>query len=480
MQYEGRKEDDGSSIRQANGRGLHNGHALAEVEASAGGDPRRDGNRHLLADTRIIVEYGATESRQKAQTVNEKIGEEKRLGSLTLGTPAQDDFEANKKSLRRRESKTRRAGQKVRKGDKKFLLRVYQGRDGNGKRLYYNETFHGTSKQADDRLLLLQQRRTNDEPMRLTNHTFAEFVEEWLDAVRMRVREDTAEQYKGIVKTYLTPAFGKLRLVDISSERIQKRYTEMRECGLSSATLAISHTLLSNIFDLAIRREKLRRNPMMAIDAPRKEKKEVAAMNADQVRKFLLAAQEQSTGLIFPLAFYTGARSCEYLGFKWADVDWAGKKITVQRSLKWRKGGEWYTSEPKTASSRRPIPLTDVLLKSLTEHRTRQLEQRMKAGPLWQANDFIFTDDIGAPLKAYSVRYIYKKILKRAGLPASFQLRITRHSCATALMSSNTNPKVVSERLGHSSVKVTLDVYSHVAPGLQEHASEQLERLILG
>jgi len=219
---------------------------------------------------------------------------------------------------------------------------------------------------------------------------------------------------------------------------------------------------------------------MTAIDTPRKEKKEVSAIGADHVRKFLAAAVAHKADLLFAVAFYSGARPCEYLGLKWGDLDLAGKKMTIQRSLKRRKAGGWYTVEPKTAKSRRSIPLIEPLLKGLAEHRTRQLEDRLKAGSAWQQHDFIFAADFGEPFRLYSVRYVYKKILKEAGLPNNFQLRISRHSCATALMSLGTNPKVVSERLGHSSVKITLDVYSHVSPGMQQEASEHVEKLFLG
>jgi len=155
-------------------------------------------------------------------------------------------------SPKKRERKSRRAGQKVRKGERKFLLRIFLGRDANGKRLYHNEIFLGTSKQADDQLNVLLQRQKSGEPLRLGNETFAEFVEEWLNTVKLRVREDTAEQCKQMVKTYLIPSFGALRLVDVTSAKIEKRYTAMKESGLSQATVLYPHTLLTNIFDLAI------------------------------------------------------------------------------------------------------------------------------------------------------------------------------------------------------------------------------------
>jgi integrase len=377
-------------------------------------------------------------------------------------------------------AKTRRAGQIIRKGAKKFLLRVFTGRDANGKRLYYSETYIGTARQAGDHLTALIQRHKNGEQLTASRVTFGDFLDQWLNVVKLRVREVSSVHYAQMVDTYIRPAFGALMLANVTADRIQQHYAQLQTVGLSASTIAYVHTLLANIFDLALRRELIRRNPMIAVDAPRKEQREVVAMDGDQMRRFLTAAQAYREAFVFSFAFYIGARSCEYLALKWADVDWAGKLITIQRSIKWRTGGEWYLSEPKTPRSRRAVPLTDAILKGLTEHRTRQLEERMKAGSAWQGNDFIFATPYGEPIKPHTLRYVYKQILRAAGLPEDFQMRITRHSCATALMSGNVNPKVVSERLGHSNVKITLDTYSAVAPGLQQEASERLEKLVFG
>lgn len=154
--------------------------------------------------------------------------------------------------------------------------------------------------------------------------------------------------------------------------------------------------------------------------------------------------------------------------------------MTVQRALIWRrKGGGWYFGEPKTSRSRRSIPLPASVVKALAEHKRHQLEERMKTGAEYQNRDIVFATSKGGPLdRRYISRRNFKQILVCAKLPASFRLYDLRHSCATLLLAANENPKIVSERLGHSSVVITLDTYSHVLPSMQRAASEKIENML--
>lgn len=148
----------------------------------------------------------------------------------------------------------------------------------------------------------------------------------------------------------------------------------------------------------------------------------------------------------------------------------------MQRALVWnRKGGGWYFSEPKTKQSRRNIPLSASIVALLAAQRRHQAEERLKAGPEYQNNDLVFATPLGTPILARNLlcRH-FKPILSRAELSPSIRLYDLRHTCATLLLSANEHPKIVSERLGHSSVTITLDVYSHVLPSMQQGASDNL------
>ena len=173
-------------------------------------------------------------------------------------------------------------------------------------------------------------------------------------------------------------------------------------------------------------------------------------------------------------------RSEKYLSLQWKDIDFDKCTATVQRALVWRKGGGFMFCEPKTAKSRRTVPLPKSILPKLKEHRRRQLEHRLKLGAAYEKHDLVFASEVGTPLnyRNLTLRH-FEKILERAGMKgAGFVLYSLRHSCATLLLSAGENPKIVAERLGHTSVKMTLDTYSHVLSDMQQTATDKLETML--
>jgi len=294
-------------------------------------------------------------------------------------------------------------------------------------------------------------------------------------------RECTVDQYRRAGEAYLLPAFGKFALTDITDVVITRFYRQMRREKYAPATISFAHVLLSAVLKAAEADDLLLRNPMSKIKKPKKQPKQPkpnpVAMDADQTQAFLAAASSRSEGFMFELAYFLGARPCEYLGLQWGDVDWKAQRITIQRSLKQRVGGQWYTTPPKTETSIRTIALTAALVKRLEDHKRRQLEMRLKAGTDWCDAGFIFTDDVGEPLKIAAVRKTHKAICKAAGLSAAFKLSVSRHSCASALLNDGIPLKIVSDRLGHASVKTTGDIYGVVDDQRQREVSERIGQL---
>src|ERR671916_510199 len=167
----------------------------------------------------------------------------------------------------------------------------------------------------------------------------------------------------------------------------------------------------------------------------------------------------------------------EYLALQWSDVDFERCTAQVRRALV-RHKKSWSFEEPKTARSRRTVYLPAPLLQKLAAHKRKQAEARLKLGAAWQAFDLVFCSDEGTPLSIPNITYRYfRPILTEAKLPR-IRLYDLRHTCATLLLIAEENPKVVSERLGHSSVVMTLDTYSHVLPSMQKAASEKLGNLL--
>ena len=183
---------------------------------------------------------------------------------------------------------------------------------------------------------------------------------------------------------------------------------------------------------------------------------------------------------MFEFALMTGMRLEEYLTLRWSDIDFAGETVKVQRALVWSKGGGFKFGEPKTKKSRRSIPLPKSMLGKLKTHRKKQLEYRFKLGGAYHNLDLVFASEVGNPLHYRNLtQRHYEKILENARLKEDgFVLYSLRHSCATLLLLAGVNPKIVAERLGHTSVKMTLDTYSHVLSDMQKGASEKLDALL--
>lgn len=382
-------------------------------------------------------------------------------------------------------SQARRAGQIVERGPNKFLLRIFLGRDTTGKRHYHDETFHGKKKAAEERLRTLLTKHAQGEPLKLSKDTLNAFLDEWLQT-RLDLKESSQELYARILSLYVRPKLGGLLLNKIDAADVQALYAGLAESKLSASSLDFVHTLLKSAFKLAVRRRKVVFNPMDGVDKPggkkaAQEKQERLAeriMTPDQVDSFLNAADESRFGVVFSLAFHTGCRPGELLGLKWEDLDNAARTLTIRRAIHWRKGGEWYLDVPKTAHGRRVLRLGESLLELLGVQRKRQLEERMRAGKAWNEHGFIFANEIGEPYSQHKLRYLFKQILQAAGLPDHFNPYSARHTSATMLMGGGVNPKTVSQRLGHSTVKITLDTYTHPTDDMQTAASDELERVI--
>ncbi|MGI8638328.1 MAG: site-specific integrase [Pyrinomonadaceae bacterium] len=202
-------------------------------------------------------------------------------------------------------------------------------------------------------------------------------------------------------------------------------------------------------------------------------------LSQDEVISFLDALQGERFATMFSFALATGARPEEYLGLQWKDIDFEKGTAIIRRALITHcKGGGWHFSEPKTKQSRRTIPLPVSTVKELRNHRRQQLEAKLKLGTAWNDFDLVFASEIGTPLNPGNVTRAFKKALKNAEIRTSIRLYDLRHTTATLLLQAGVNPKIVSERLGHSTIVLTLDVYSHVLPSMQKDATEQLEGMI--
>ena len=312
--------------------------------------------------------------------------------------------------------------------------------------------------------------------------TLDKYLDQWLEIVKSKLSNKTYSDYQQLFRLYVRPVIGKKALSNIKPLNIQSLYKGMQEKGLSPKTIRYVHTTLSVALKQAVRWRMIIQNPCTAVELPKLQRKEMQSLSPEDATRFIEAARQDRHGLIFILALTTGMRPEEYLGLQWKDIDFNRHSVTVQRVLCWhRNGGGYYLDEPKTAKSRRAIPIPVSLIHDLIEHKRKQSEQRLKAGSKWKDQDLVFATSEGKPLQPNNlIKRHFKPVLRKAGLSESIRLYDLRHSCATLLLSEGENAKIVSERLGHSSIVLTLDTYSHVLPSMQRGASDKLEKLLFG
>jgi integrase len=297
------------------------------------------------------------------------------------------------------------------------------------------------------------------------NATVREYLERWLeDSVRGSVRGSTFESYRRQARRYLIPALGRVKLRKLTHVHVQHLYREMQDRGLSARTVQYTHAVLHRALKQPRRWNMVPLNVAEAVDVPKVEREDMRPLDARQTKQLLGAAQDAGDTLeaLWVLAVHTGMRPGELLALKWEDVDIEAASLQVKRTLS--TTGEF--TAPKTKRSRRRIDLGPACVSALKEHRKAQLEKRLKRAGPWQDHGLVFPSSVGTPLSHRNVVRAFKGALKRAGLPEATRLYDLRHTCATLMLSRNVHAKYVQELLGHASIALTLDTYSHVLPGM--------------
>ena len=361
------------------------------------------------------------------------------------------------------------AGQIIKRGEKSWIVRIFLGRDTNGKRRYFNKTIRGTKKEAQKYLTAKLREKDLGGLIEPGLMSLSEYLAQWLDEIaKPRLRERTFDQYTWIATRYIGESIGTNRVSDLQSYEIQKFYGELQKRGLSARTVRYTHNVLSSALKQAVKWKLIANNPCDHCELPRYERREMKYLTSEQTNSFLSTAKESKLFVLFLLAIETGMRPEEYLGLQWKDVDFENGVLVVRRALVWRKGGGFIFTEPKTTRSRRNIPISSRMVGALRIHKRIQLEKRLILGSEYQNFDLVFASEIGTALSNKNIisRH-FRPLLKKAGLP-QIRLYDLRHTTATLLLTANENPKVVSERLGHASITLTLDTYSHVLPTMQK------------
>ena len=303
------------------------------------------------------------------------------------------------------------------------------------------------------------------------------YLETWLEQVyRPTVRPNTYKQFRSIVHHHLIPAFGHIAVQKLKAERIQAFYAQKLKEGLSPRSVAVIHAALHSALENAVKWGLVPRNVSKLVTRPRVERYESQTLTGEQAMKLLEVANGSRIEALLLVALTTGMRRGELLALKWDDLDLEKGVLYVQRTVSRIPGRGYMESEPKTKSSRRRIVLPAVAIEALKEHCMNQEKVRLKAGERWSERGIVFTNRHGGFLRPDTVLGLFRQLLKDAGLP-TMRFHDLRHSAATILFVAGVNPKVIQELLGHSTISITLEVYSHVLPSMQQEAAGTMDEV---
>ncbi len=304
---------------------------------------------------------------------------------------------------------------------------------------------------------------------------------EWLPAIEHTIRPTTYNSYLAHVECHISPALGSVQLQKLTAAQINALYAKLARQGrrngkpLAPLTVRHVHAVLHRALKDAVRWGYLARNPADRADPPKvTSHKELRTWSAEQLGAFLASQRDDRLYSLWHLLAMTGLRRGEALGLQWGDVDLETRRLSVRRSLV-PEGKGLAVHEPKTAHGRRVVALDAETVDVLKVQAARQLEQSAGAG--WKEGDWVFTDEHGEVLHPWLVSRCFRRAVKEAMLP-DIRLHDLRHTHATLALQAGVHPKVVSERLGHASVSITLDTYSHAIPAMQEEAAARIAGLV--
>ncbi len=366
------------------------------------------------------------------------------------------------------------------KGEHSWQITLDTGTGPDGERRRYFETVHSTRKSDAQKrlneLLVNLEKGIYTPPGRLT---LGEYLRRWLkDYVQPNLSPRTAEGYEHICNHYFLPSLGNIKLGGLRPEHLQHYQSEKLSGGLSAQTVRHHYMVLHRALQTAVEWGLLARNPADAVKPPHAQAVEMQTWDEDDIGSFLEAARPTPYFALFHTAFFTGMRRSELLALRWCDLDLLLCQAYVTRSLHVLKGGRVVVRQPKTAKGKRMIALSPLAVSVLREHQEKQRLDRAMLRISLKDADLVFSDFEGKPLLPNTVTHAWIKLVRRTGLKP-IRLHDARHSHASILLRQGVHPKIVQERLGHASIQVTLDTYSHVAPGLQEAAAARFDQAFI-
>jgi integrase len=350
-----------------------------------------------------------------------------------------------------------------------------QGAGGARKRRWHS--FAGTKRQAQiECARLIAEAQKNGGTVAPERLTVGDYLERWLAAIRPKVSPRTFERYVSIVRANVIPALGNIRLSKLQPLAISGVYSDAL-ARLAPRTVNHIHVVFKGALKQAVRWRLLSRNPADDVDPPKVERGEMKVWTVDQITEAIALSRSWAVHMPIVLAAFCGLRRGEIAALRWRHVDFDRTQLSVTESAEHTKAGVRYKA-PKSGKGR-TVALPSMMVAALRAHRRRQAEELLKIGVRLTDDTFVCARKDGKPQQPQSITHGWVDFLASTKLPR-IRFHDLRHSHATVMLRANVHPKIVSERLGHSRVAITLDTYSHVLPNMQEEAAAAIDAAFSG
>jgi integrase len=358
-----------------------------------------------------------------------------------------------------------------------IILDVRDPETGKRKRRWHS--FVGTKRQAEDersRLIAEMRGGLYVDPSKIT---VAQYLEKWLSHMASQLSPRSHERYSEIVRKNLAPALGAVHLTRLRPAQIADAYTSSLsggrrngKGGLSANTVIYMHRVLKQALGQAAKWQMIVRNPADSVRPPKSERKPLQVLDVDGTADLVETARGTNLFLPILLGVTTGLRRGEVAALRWRHVDLDKACLSIAESAEQTKAGVRY--KPPKSGKGRSVALSATVIEELRQHRARQAEALLKLGIRLSDDAFVVARADGAPYQPRSLTHAFELFLAKHGLPR-LRLHDLRHTHATAMLKAGVHGKIVQERLGHSTIAVTLDIYSHVLQGMQEGAVERVD-----
>jgi integrase len=359
----------------------------------------------------------------------------------------------------------------------RYQARYFAGFDSKGKRRYPSRTFDLQSDAVKWRVTEVGA-KSSGRHFEIHNLTVAQLLDKWLVVKAQKLRENSLNMYRQSLDAYVKPELGHIKLARLRSVHIEEMLAQLLT-RVSGSTAASARGLLHGALKYAVHHDLIPNNPVEKTEAPKRNDSVQYPLTVEEGLCFIEACAGSWFGLYFLLALSTGLRPEEGLALQWPDLELGERGVVhVKRVIHTLKGGGWRWHHPKSKNGVRSIVFPGELATRLTEHRKRQLEQKLKMGQYWQNNDLVFCTAKGTPLRQCVLGSKFKATLEVAKLPASVRLYDLRHAFVTFSLVAGVDAKTVSHEAGHASVGFTLDHYGHVLKEMHEGASDKREQLL--